>query len=146
MSTDLTVQIVNFGTNQCLNDCLSSTPAALDVTPGANRVSVLNNGSRDDLSDLASYFSGKVDFFESPTNNGFGTGRDEEDLCPQVRRSARTVIYDPRVHVTHAGSVVARPETAHFARSTEHFTSKNPHALRQWRLSRAIPVGVLRHS
>jgi hypothetical protein len=55
------------------------------------------------------------------------------------------VIYDPRVHVTHVGSVVARRDSAHFARPTEHFTSKNLHAQWRWRLSRAIHMGLLRH-
>jgi GT2 family glycosyltransferase len=70
--------------------------------------------------------------------------KEEEDLCLQVRRSGRKVIYDPRVIVIQVGSV-GRRATAPFARATEHFTSRTLHALWQWRLSRAIHVGFLRH-
>jgi hypothetical protein len=132
-------------------------PAALEVTPGSHRVSVLNPGSRNGWR-RATPQSRRLGLLRRLPWRSGATGprmpvastkrtscaRKRESL-PQVRRSGRKVIYDPRVKVTHVGSVIARRDRAHFARSTEHFTSKNLHAHWRWRLSRAIHVGLLHH-
>lgn len=74
MAAELTVQVVNFATQAYLEPCLSSVLAALAQTPIASRVAVLDNGSGDDLSDLAAAFAGAVDFHASEQNLGFGGG------------------------------------------------------------------------
>src|SRR3954454_20403380 len=72
---DLAVQIVNFNTKDHLAPCLSSVVAAIARSGLDARVLVLENGSDDDLSDLAARFGDAVEFHESDANLGFGGGQ-----------------------------------------------------------------------
>lgn len=75
MSTpELTVQVVNYRTAGYLHECLASLIAALDVTPVASRIAVLDNGSGDDLEPIGRAFAGAVDLHAVGENRGFGAG------------------------------------------------------------------------
>jgi N-acetylglucosaminyl-diphospho-decaprenol L-rhamnosyltransferase len=72
---DLAVQIVNFNTKAYLGACLDSVVATIARGGHDARVLVLDNGSGDDLSDLATRFGDAVAFHDSPVNHGFGGGQ-----------------------------------------------------------------------
>jgi GT2 family glycosyltransferase len=72
---DLAVQIVNFNTKAYLAPCLESVVAAIARGGHDARVLVLDNGSGDDLSDLAERFGDAVAFHASAVNLGFGGGQ-----------------------------------------------------------------------
>jgi N-acetylglucosaminyl-diphospho-decaprenol L-rhamnosyltransferase len=72
---DLAVQIVNYNTKAYLGPCLESVVAALGRSGADGRVLVLDNGSGDDLEDIADRFDGAVDFHASSVNLGFGGGQ-----------------------------------------------------------------------
>ena len=244
---DLAVQIVNFNTKAHLVPCLESVVAALERSGLDARALVLENGSGDDLRDLAGRFGAAVEFHESEVNLGFGGGhnhlarttrsrclcflnpdvvlppegdvfgallaacaepgvavagpmlvgedgapqrwdhgdlhglrarisngagaaywrerhdrtdvawvsgacmvidrdafeavggfderfflyKEEEDLCLQIRRAGKRVVYEPAIRVTHAGSVVAKRAREHFRPSIDYYLRKNfPH---RWR-------------
>jgi GT2 family glycosyltransferase len=74
MAAELTVQVVNYRTREHLGPCLRSVLAALAATDVAARVAVLDNGSGDDLSELAGELAGAVEFHASDENLGFGAG------------------------------------------------------------------------
>jgi N-acetylglucosaminyl-diphospho-decaprenol L-rhamnosyltransferase len=71
---DLAVQIVNFNTKAHLVPCLESVVTALGRSRLDTRVLVLENGSNDDLGELAERFGEGVEFYESEVNLGFGGG------------------------------------------------------------------------
>lgn len=243
---ELVVQIVNYETERYLWRCLASVVRALEASRVTSRVLVLDNGSSDDLSDIAAEYAGRVEFHESGENRGFGSGhnalaamapsaflcclnpdvvvtqadafdrllanfaddrvavvgpmlrteagrpqsydhgellgirariangaghshwrprrdrvpaawvsgafllarrsafdavggfdegyflyKEEEDLCLQIRRTNRTVLYDPTVEAVHTGGVVAEVSEIHYAASLRRYTAKN--FARPWR-------------
>jgi N-acetylglucosaminyl-diphospho-decaprenol L-rhamnosyltransferase len=71
---DLAVQIVNFNTKPYLVACVESVVAALARSGVDGRVLVLENGSDDDLGDLAERWGPAVEVHESADNLGFGGG------------------------------------------------------------------------
>jgi N-acetylglucosaminyl-diphospho-decaprenol L-rhamnosyltransferase len=91
---DLAVQIVNFNTKEHLAPCLSSVVAALGRSGLDARVLVLENGSDDDLSDLAGRFGDAVEFHESAVNLGFGGG---QNLLARATRSRFLCFVNPDV-------------------------------------------------
>ena len=111
----ITAQVVNFNTKQYLRPCLESLLAALEATPGDHGVAVLENGSDDDLSDLAQEFAGRVAFHDSDVNRGFGGGHNHlaastssRFLCfvnPDLVATRRDVF----TRLLAAGSEVAGP-------------------------------------
>jgi N-acetylglucosaminyl-diphospho-decaprenol L-rhamnosyltransferase len=83
---DLAIQIVNFNTKRYLVPCLESVVAALGRSGADGRVLVLENGSDDDLGDLAARFAPGVDVLESPVNLGFGGGQNRLARETRARR------------------------------------------------------------
>jgi len=75
VAATLAVQIVNYRTAGYLEGCLEGVLAALDATPVASRVLVLDNASGDDLSALERRFGDRVRFVASAENLGFGGGQ-----------------------------------------------------------------------
>ena len=67
---DLAVQIVNFNTKAHLVPCLESVVAALSRSGLSGRVLVLENGSDDDLRDLAPTFGDTVEWHDSRRQPG----------------------------------------------------------------------------
>ena len=102
---DLAVQIVNFNTKAHLVPCLASVTAAIARGGIDARVLVLENGSGDDLSDLAPRFGDAVEFHASDVNLGFGGGQnrlaratDSRFLCfvnPDVVMPATGDVFGP---------------------------------------------------
>jgi N-acetylglucosaminyl-diphospho-decaprenol L-rhamnosyltransferase len=74
MGPELTVQVVNYDTAEYLRPCLGSLLAALGETPVSSAVAVLDNGSSDDLTEIAAEFAGAVEFHGLAQNRGFGAG------------------------------------------------------------------------
>jgi len=68
---DTDIQIVNYQTKPYLNSCLESLLADLQHGPKC-KISVVDNGSGDDLSDLARKYADKVTFLQLSENIGFG--------------------------------------------------------------------------
>jgi GT2 family glycosyltransferase len=70
--------------------------------------------------------------------------KEEEDLCLQIRRNNRKVIYDPTVEAMHTGGVIARRSKEYHAASLQYYMTKN--FSRQWlrRLLEAILLHVTR--
>jgi GT2 family glycosyltransferase len=68
MSAELTVQVVNFRTRDFLGPCLESLAGALRHSGVSSRVLVLENGSGDDLTNVA------AEVVVSEQNLGFGGG------------------------------------------------------------------------
>jgi N-acetylglucosaminyl-diphospho-decaprenol L-rhamnosyltransferase len=91
---DLAVQIVNFNTKDHLAPCLSSVVAAIARSGLDAGVLVLENGSEDDLSDLATRFGDAVQFHESEVNLGFGGG---QNLLARAARSEFLCFVNPDV-------------------------------------------------
>src|SRR4051794_23784636 len=91
---DLAVQIINFNTKGHLAPCLSSVVAALGRSALDARVLVLENGSEDDLSDLAGRFGDAVELHESAVNLGFGGG---QNLLSRTTRSRFLCFVNPDV-------------------------------------------------
>jgi GT2 family glycosyltransferase len=75
VAAELIVQIVNYATKAYLRPCLAGVLDALEQTPVASRVLVLDNASGDDLSDLAGELAGRVEFHAAERNLGFGAGQ-----------------------------------------------------------------------
>ena len=91
---DLAVQIVNFNTRAHLVPCLDSVVPALERSGLTGRVLVLENGSGDDLADLAPRFGAAVDWHESPVNLGFGGG---QNRLARATRSRHLCFVNPDV-------------------------------------------------
>jgi N-acetylglucosaminyl-diphospho-decaprenol L-rhamnosyltransferase len=91
---DLAVQIVNFNTKDHLAPCLSSVVAAIGRSGLDARVLVLENGSCDDLSDIAPRFGDLVELHESDVNLGFGGG---QNLLARTTRSTFLCFVNPDV-------------------------------------------------
>jgi hypothetical protein len=91
---DLAVQIVNFNTKAHLAPCLDSVVAALSRSGFSGRVLVLENGSDDDLRDLAPTFGDSVEWHESAVNLGFGGGHNR---LAQATRSRYLCFVNPDV-------------------------------------------------
>jgi N-acetylglucosaminyl-diphospho-decaprenol L-rhamnosyltransferase len=91
---DLAVQIVNFNTKDYLAPCVSSVVAAIARSGLDGRVLVLENGSGDDLSDLASRFGDTVELHDSEVNLGFGGG---QNLLARATRSEFLCFVNPDV-------------------------------------------------
>src|SRR4051794_8495240 len=99
---DLAVQIINFNTKGHLAPCLSSVVAALGRSALDARVLVLENGSEDDLSDLAGRFGDAVELHESAVNLGFGGG---QNLLSRTTRSRFLCFVNPDVVMAGGGGV-----------------------------------------
>ena len=242
----LAVQIVNYRTKGYLQECLHSVLGDLAGSSVEHDVLVLENGSGDDLTDVADRFGSNVRIHHSPVNRGFGAGhnllaaqtaaehlcfvnpdvafppacvferllacfadrevavagpamvgadglpqrwdhgeltglrariangageaywrpreepgpvawvsgafmlirrsvfewaggfderyflyKEEEDLCLRLRRAGWRVHYEPRIQVTHVGSVVAERRPELFRASVAHYLEKN--FRRRWR-------------
>ena len=100
VATQIAVQVVNFETVQYLRDCILGLLAALDGARVPYTVTVLNNGSRDDLTGLAAEFRGRVAFHETPVNRGFGAGH---NLLASMSTSPLLCFVNPDI-------VVSRPD------------------------------------
>jgi N-acetylglucosaminyl-diphospho-decaprenol L-rhamnosyltransferase len=96
---DLVVQVVNYRTKRYLPRCLDSVVAALDGGSLTSRVLVLENGSSEDLSDLASRYRGRVALHTSDVNLGFGGGH---NLLASRAASSFLCCVNPDVVVTEA--------------------------------------------
>ena len=115
----ISAQVVNFNTKPYLRPCLESLLAALELTPGPHSIAVLENGSGDDLDDLAAEFAGRVDFHASDVNRGFGGGHnhlaaltDSEFLCfvnPDLIATQRDVFNRLLTAFDHDRVAVAGP-------------------------------------
>lgn len=127
MTPELTVQVVNYDTAEYLRPCLDSLLTALADTPTTSRVAVLDNGSSDDLADIAHEFAGAVDVHAVTENRGFGAGQnilaarnDSPLICcvnpdvvaeqPQVFTRLLDALEDPDVAV--AGPLLRTPAGA----------------------------------
>src|SRR3954454_15950541 len=103
---DLAVQIINFNTKGHLAPCLSSVVAALGRSALDARVLVLENGSEDDLSDLAGRFGDAVELHESAVNLGFGGG---QNLLSRTTRSRFLCFVNPDVVMAGGAHVLGAP-------------------------------------
>jgi N-acetylglucosaminyl-diphospho-decaprenol L-rhamnosyltransferase len=99
---DLTVQIVNFNTKAHLVPCLESVVAALGRSALDARAVVLENGSDDDLGDLAGRFGDAVVFHRSEVNLGFGGGHNR---LARETQSRYLCILNPDVVMPAEGDV-----------------------------------------
>lgn len=87
---DLTVQIVNYRTRNYLRPCIDSVLAGLQDEGLKYAIKVLDNGSGDDLSGIASsYEHRQVYFYSSSENRGFGGGH---NLLAQLQPSESKLV------------------------------------------------------
>jgi len=78
MEYDIHIQIVNYNTKQYLVDCIEGILRDLKKSHFTFKISVLDNNSSDDLSDLEpKYKSFNINFYKSSINLGFGGGHNE---------------------------------------------------------------------
>lgn len=71
---DLSIQIVNYNTKSYLKNCIDDILQDLKNSTISYEILVIDNNSGDDLDDLGAVFQGKVKFFKSERNGGFGAG------------------------------------------------------------------------
>jgi N-acetylglucosaminyl-diphospho-decaprenol L-rhamnosyltransferase len=99
---DLAIQIVNFNTKAHLRPCLHSVIAALGRSGLDARALVLENGSDDDLRDLAGHFGDAVEIHYSDVNLGFGGGHNR---LARATRSRYLCFLNPDVLMPADGDV-----------------------------------------
>ncbi len=85
MTIDISAQIVNYDTKRYLRECLATLEASLSASRLTHEIHVLENGSSDDLSDLAREYTGRVYFHESTDNVGFGAGHNRLAAASDAR-------------------------------------------------------------
>lgn len=100
MPLDVAVQIVNYNTRDHLIPCVESLLGDLDGSSLGWRVLVVDNASRDDLTDLEERWRGQVEFHRSPRNLGFGVAQNLlaglHDARTLLLLNPDTVMLEPR--------------------------------------------------
>lgn len=95
---DLVIQIVNYKTKKYLTDCLNSVLEDLKDTNLTYQINILDNDSGDNLSDLEKEYAktGKVNFYQSEKNLGFGAGH---NLLAKKVQSRYLFLLNPDVEI-----------------------------------------------
>lgn len=101
---DLVIQIVNYKTKKYLRDCLKSVLEDLKGTNLGYQINVLDNDSGDDLSDLENEYvkTGKVSFYKSEKNLGFGAGH---NLLAKKAQATYLLLLNPDVKVIEPNTI-----------------------------------------
>lgn len=71
---DIVIQIVNYNTKKYLIECIDGVFNGLESSGLTYKVLVLDNNSDDNLSNIKSRYSERVDWYDSEKNLGFGGG------------------------------------------------------------------------
>lgn len=96
---DIAVQIVNYNTKKYLVDCIDGVLNGLQEAGLTYKVLVLDNASRDNLSDLKSRYDERVEWYDSETNIGFGGGH---NLLASKAQSKYLFVLNPDTRVEGA--------------------------------------------
>jgi N-acetylglucosaminyl-diphospho-decaprenol L-rhamnosyltransferase len=150
MTDPLQIQIVNYKTKAYLLACLDSIFTDLRDAPFGYSISILENGSGDDLAELRARFRGKpITWHRSPTNLGFGAGH---NLLANNSRGARyLLLLNPDLRIIEpqtiarlakrslcAGAQVVGPRLVTPAGKTQWWDHGE---LKGWRARLALGVG-----
>lgn len=93
---DLVIQIVNYKTKKYLLDCLATVFRDLQDTKLSYLVTVLDNNSGDDLSDLGKLYPHKLACYKSDKNLGFGGGH---NLLAKKVQAKYLLILNPDIKI-----------------------------------------------
>lgn len=101
---DLVIQIVNYKTKKYLADCLKSVLEDLKDTALNYQINALDNDSGDDLSDLEKEYAktGKVNFYQSEKNVGFGAGH---NLLAKKAQAKYLLLLNPDVKIIEPNTI-----------------------------------------
>lgn len=100
---DIVIQIVNYNTKKYLPDCIDGVISDLKKVGLSYKILVLDNDSRDDLSDLEKkYDKENVQFYYSDKNGGFGAGH---NFLSKKAESEYILILNPDIKFLEAGTI-----------------------------------------
>ncbi len=103
---DIAVQIVNFNTKKYLINCLQSVFIDLADSNLSFEVNVLDNNSKDDLSNLKDFFfplwQDKLKVYKSNKNLGFGGGH---NLLAQKTQAKYLLLLNPDIVIEEPGAI-----------------------------------------
>lgn len=100
---DLSIQIVNYNTKKYLIKCVTDVIKDLKGSALTYGINVLDNNSEDDLSDLEKKFKGKVNFYYSDKNLGFGAGH---NYLAKKSSSTYLLILNPDIEFLEKNSIL----------------------------------------
>ncbi|MEK7188408.1 MAG: glycosyltransferase family 2 protein [Patescibacteria group bacterium] len=108
---DLVIQVVNYKTKSYLLDCLANVFNDLKSSKLNYLVTVLDNNSGDDLSELERLYSRKLTSYKSDTNLGFGGGH---NLLAKKVQAKYLLLLNPDTKITEPRTIERLFDRLHY--------------------------------
>ena len=103
MQYDIAIQIINYNTKQCLSRCLKTLLKDLEKSNLKYTILILDNNSKDDLSELQNVFNKEnVSFYFSGKNLGFGKGH---NYLAKKTNAKYLLILNPDIEIIEPDSI-----------------------------------------